>query len=98
VAERFAGCLRDDDMVARMFGDVFAGVCEDIDDDSTVTPIVRRLRKALARPFEVDGDHVELAVSIGTAMALPHDRPEQAIRRAENARTPMSPKGPIERP
>lgn len=85
VAERFDGCLRDDDMVARMFGDVFAGVCEDIEDSSTITLIVKRLAKVFARPFTIDGEQVPLLVNLGTAVAEPGDRPEQAIRRAENA-------------
>jgi diguanylate cyclase (GGDEF)-like protein len=83
VAERFRSCLRDDDMVARMFGDIFAGVCEDIDDPATVSAIVDRLRTALRRPYAVDGHQVHVTVDVGTAMAQPGDRPDAAIRRAE---------------
>lgn len=72
-------------MVARLFGDVFAGVCEGIDDLSTVDLIVHRLTRAFAEPYQVAGKKQSLTVNLGVAITEPGDQPEQALRRAENA-------------
>jgi diguanylate cyclase (GGDEF)-like protein len=86
VAERFRSCLRDDDMVVRMFGDVFAGVCEEITDTKAVDLVMGRLARAFARPFVVGGAAVDLHVSIGSSLSSTEaSRPEQLLAGAEGA-------------
>lgn len=85
IAERFTACLRDDDMVARMYGDVFAAVCENINEPGTVERITDRLAHVLAEPYQLAGSRVPLHVSIGTTIARAHDDVTTTIRRAEDA-------------
>lgn len=83
VASRFRSCLREQDMVSRMFGAMYAGVCEAVDDPAGPTAIVSRLTKAFARPYRIDGRRATVKVNVGTVFANPDELPERAIQRAE---------------
>ncbi|MFN7001069.1 MAG: ribonuclease P protein component, partial [Elioraea tepidiphila] len=69
VAERLLACARDGDTVARLGGDEFAVVQVGIDKSEAASALARRLLAALAKPFVVDGQAVELGASIGVALA-----------------------------
>jgi diguanylate cyclase (GGDEF)-like protein/PAS domain S-box-containing protein len=77
VATRLRNCLRTSDTagvwaetphtVARIGGDEFTVLLDDIKDPSDAVLVAERIRKALQRPFEVEGQEVYTAVSIGIA-------------------------------
>ncbi len=69
VAERLLACARDGDTVARLGGDEFAVVQVGIERGEAASALARRLLAALAKPFLVDGQTVELGASIGVALA-----------------------------
>jgi diguanylate cyclase (GGDEF)-like protein len=69
VAERLLACARDGDTVARLGGDEFAVLQVGIDTGEAASALARRLLAALAKPFVVDGQAVELGASIGIALA-----------------------------
>jgi diguanylate cyclase (GGDEF)-like protein len=84
VAERLAGRLRGDDLVARMGGDEFAVLV------ATATPaemaaIVDRLTASLRKPVEVAGHELLVGASVGVADSTGTDDPYEVLRRADVA-------------
>jgi diguanylate cyclase (GGDEF)-like protein len=69
VAERLRGCVREGDMVARLGGDEFAVLQVGIERGEAAAALARRVLAALAKPFSVDGQAIQLAASIGVALA-----------------------------
>ena len=68
IADRLKKCLRHGDSIARMAGDEFAILLENLNDVSQATELANRIQVAIARPFKVGGQEVFTAVSIGIAM------------------------------
>jgi diguanylate cyclase (GGDEF)-like protein len=67
VAERLAGVLRPGDTLARMSGDEFVILCEDLTDPSHADAIVARTDAALALPFVLADTELRITGSIGLA-------------------------------
>ena len=58
VAQRLTGLLRPGDTLARLSGDEFVILCEDLDDPAAADAIAARLDAELARPFVLSGVEV----------------------------------------
>jgi diguanylate cyclase (GGDEF)-like protein len=67
VAGRLTAVLRPGDSVARLSGDTFAVLCEDLADASDADAIAVRFDQALAAPFVLSGVALPIAASIGIA-------------------------------
>jgi len=67
LAERLRRALRPSDTVARLAGDEFVVVCEDVDDGPAVAEIADRLLAAVERPFRIDGADAQVSASIGVS-------------------------------
>jgi diguanylate cyclase (GGDEF)-like protein/PAS domain S-box-containing protein len=67
VAERLAGELRGDDVLARFGGDEFVVLLEDVDDERTAWRTANRLAAALKEPFALGGHQRFLTASFGIA-------------------------------
>jgi len=67
VAQRLRGCMRSADTVARMGGDEFAILLEDLNDVDGPEIAAERIAEALATPFHLDGRDVVVRASIGIA-------------------------------
>jgi diguanylate cyclase (GGDEF)-like protein len=67
LAERLRRALRPSDTVARLSGDEFVVVCEDVDNGPAVTEIADRLLAAVERPFRIDGVDARISASIGVS-------------------------------
>src|SRR5207245_4468832 len=85
VGPRLRSEIRPEDMVARLGGDEFAVLLPKT--DATAAPLTAaRLLEVLERPFEVEGQHLDVAVSIGLAMSPDDgDDPDTLLRRADIA-------------
>jgi diguanylate cyclase (GGDEF)-like protein len=68
VADRLRGGLRDGDVLARLAGDEFVAVCEDIDDEG-IDALGARLLAALRSPVTLRCADVRLRASIGIAVS-----------------------------
>lgn len=69
VARRFSNLLRGEDTVARISGDEFVFLCEDLADEDEAATIGRRIEEAFERPFVIGGLRLSMSASIGTAVA-----------------------------
>jgi diguanylate cyclase (GGDEF)-like protein len=67
VAERLTGVLRPGDSLARLSGDEFVVLCEDLDGPSQADAIADRVDAALTVPFILPGVEVHMTASIGIA-------------------------------
>jgi diguanylate cyclase (GGDEF)-like protein len=67
VAERLTGVLRPGDTLARLSGDEFVILCEDLEDASEADPIAGRFDEAFSLPFALSGIELQVEASIGIA-------------------------------
>jgi diguanylate cyclase (GGDEF)-like protein len=86
VAERLTQLLRPGDSVARLSGDEFVILCEDIDDATSVDSLAVRLDAELSRPFHLSGLELTATASIGIAFTgRGIDSPEELLLDADLA-------------
>jgi diguanylate cyclase (GGDEF)-like protein len=86
VARNIISALRTCDTVARIGGEEFVVVCEDVDSEGDVSRLVDRLLEAIRRPVVVDGHTARLSASIGVALPSPrHETSEALVRMADVA-------------
>jgi diguanylate cyclase (GGDEF)-like protein len=85
VSSRLTDVLRPGDTLARLSGDEFVVVCGDLNDEGQIEGLATRLGTAIATPFELAGQIVELSASIGIAFAGQRNDPEQLLQRADIA-------------
>ena len=67
-AQRLTNQIREVDILARPGGDEFLVVLVDPDDEAAAVEVAERIRRALARPFDVGGIRLHLTASVGVAM------------------------------
>jgi diguanylate cyclase (GGDEF)-like protein len=95
VAERLSELLREADTVARIGGDEFIVLCEDIDSVQRPVEIARRIIAELKRPFSLSsGSAVSISASVGIAHANGTDGPDDLLVRADAAMYAAKQRGP----
>jgi len=86
VARRLEACLRPSDTLARLGGDDFAIVLEDLRAARDVTRVAERIHEQLVAPFTIQGHDVFCSASIGIALSTSgYERPEDMLRDADTA-------------
>jgi diguanylate cyclase (GGDEF)-like protein/PAS domain S-box-containing protein len=76
-AERVRSCLRETDTVARMGGDEFYVLIEELADSQYAANIAEKILQEAARPFYVNNQECHLSASIGIAI-YPEDSGDAA--------------------
>jgi diguanylate cyclase (GGDEF)-like protein len=86
VADRLTRLLRPGDTLARLAGDEFVILCEDLDEAGQVEVIARRIDTALSESFVLDDTEIKVSASVGIAFAgRGDDVPEQVLQDADTA-------------
>jgi len=85
VAERLQARLRPEDFLARFGGDEFAILCAPSGSDGGAA-LGRRVARAFASPFTIEGQQVRVTASVGIAVAPVHgDNVDDVMRHADIA-------------
>ena len=85
VAQRMAGCLRADDLLARLGGDQFALIVQPADTPAAEAT-ARRVLNVVAQPIELEGAIFTLTCSIGMAIAPAQgSHADELVRHADGA-------------
>ena len=85
VARRLVASVRSHDVVARLGGDEFVVVLGDVVDPERLHAIAEKCRAAVSVPIDVDGDPVEISVSVGGVLAAPYEDADEVLKRADAA-------------
>jgi diguanylate cyclase (GGDEF)-like protein len=94
VGERLERALRPADTVARISGDEFVVLCDELDRDEQVEVVASRVVDSLGTPFLISDLDVRISASVGIAFASQtnHD-PEQLMHAADTAMYQVKRKG-----
>ncbi len=79
VAVRLQHCMRASDTVARIGGDEFVALLEEVDGRQGAGIAADKILHALTQPFEVAGHRLEIAASIGVALYPEHAEEQNAL-------------------
>ena len=86
IAHRLERCLRSVDTMARIGGDEFVILLDNITDSSDATKTAERLQRSLRSPFNLSGHEVFTTVSIGIALStIAWEQPGNFLRDADTA-------------
>jgi diguanylate cyclase (GGDEF)-like protein/PAS domain S-box-containing protein len=85
VSERLERCLRPGDVVARLAGDEFCILVDDIAGGDDAIRIAERVQEELASPFQLNGHRIFASASIGIATSDTELGPEHLLRDADTA-------------
>ncbi len=78
-AVRFKRVLRDSDMIARMGGDEFILVLDDIKEMHAVSTTARRVLEAFEQPVVVSGESIQVRLSIGVSIFPTNGETREAL-------------------
>lgn len=94
VANRIERCLRSGDVLARIGGDEFAIVVNDIRQAGDATHFAQRVKAEIMRPFIVSGKEIFISSSMGIVFNNEtHDSTEAILRDANTSLTQAKQKG-----
>ena len=79
VGVRLRGSVRRGDLVARIGGDEFAILQMANASPQAAESLARRINRAIATPFEIDGHEVRIVTSIGIRLSTPQDKDPQLL-------------------
>jgi diguanylate cyclase (GGDEF)-like protein len=85
VSHRLRACMRGEETIARMGGDEFTILVEDVTDPSDAIRVAQRIQFSFTQPFLLDGLEVFKSASIGIALTLPDTSAETVLQNADIA-------------
>ena len=86
IARRLEGCVRPGDTVARVGGDEFTILLEDVTDVAEAVSVAERIQQELKLPFTLSGRDVFTTVSVGIAPGSnSYNQPDEILRDADTA-------------
>jgi len=85
VSNRLRACLRSDGTIARMGGDEFTVLVEDVSDPSDAIRVAERIQSSFEQPFLLEGLEVFKSTSIGIALTSPEISAAAVLQNADIA-------------
>lgn len=85
VACRLARCVRESDTVGRIGGDEFAVLLTNLRQAGDADAVVEKIRRAIAVPFDLQGERLTISASIGVAVYPDDGEDRAALLRAADA-------------
>ena len=86
IIDRLKSILRSCDTIARIGGDEFAMLVEDVDNLNEVKQVAERIREEMAKPFNLNNQDLFASVSIGIAgWSRKYTQPDVLLRDADTA-------------
>jgi diguanylate cyclase (GGDEF)-like protein/PAS domain S-box-containing protein len=86
IAARIQRCVRREDTLARLSGDEFAILVEDVGGTDEAYALGRRIQDHLKAPFNIDGHELFASLSVGIVLSGPsHTTPTDLLRDADLA-------------
>jgi diguanylate cyclase (GGDEF)-like protein len=86
VAQKLKSCIRPGDTVARLSGDEFTMLIDDVHSLQEVTQITERIHREVSEPLVLEGKDVFTTTSIGIALSTSdYTDPEELLRDADIA-------------
>ena len=85
VSNRLRACMRSDGTIARMGGDEFTVLVEDVTDPSNALRVAERIQSSFAQPFLLQGHEVFKSMSIGIALTSAGVPAEAVLQNADIA-------------
>jgi diguanylate cyclase (GGDEF)-like protein/PAS domain S-box-containing protein len=85
VSNRLRACMRSDGTIARMGGDEFTILVEDVNDPSDAIRVAERIQSSFTRPFLLEGLEIFKSTSIGIALTSPQTSAEAVLQNADIA-------------
>ncbi len=79
VAHRLTQLVRPGDTLARVSGDEFVFLCEDLRTADDIETLATRIDQALSLPFSVSGRQITMSASVGMAYAGPGEAIDQQL-------------------
>ncbi len=94
VAETLRGCVRPGDTVARLFGDEFAVLLENVNGVAEAIRVADRIAERLSTPFVVKSREIFVGASIGIDLSTADQKgPDELLRNADLAMYAAKSKG-----
>ena len=84
-AERLRAQARECDTIARVGGDEFLLLLEDVSNAADAIAVARRVLDTLARPFRVERKEVEISCSVGVVVYPDHGERDKLVAHADAA-------------
>ena len=85
IAHRVKTCMRQNDILARVGGDEFAVLLDDVSGEEEASSVATRIQQALSISFNLLGQEVYTTMSIGIALGSNHAGVSDILRDAETA-------------
>ncbi|HEY0764574.1 MAG TPA: diguanylate cyclase [Pyrinomonadaceae bacterium] len=86
IAQRVKTCMRQGDVLARVGGDEFAVLLDDVSGEEEASSVATRIQQALAISFNLHGEEVYTTLSIGIALGANYaEQVSDMLRDAETA-------------
>jgi diguanylate cyclase (GGDEF)-like protein/PAS domain S-box-containing protein len=86
ISRRLQAVLREGDTIARMGGDEFAILVEDVEGPDQIDRTAERILQELTSPFTLGAQSIYTSASIGIALgSMDYDTPEEILRNADTA-------------
>ena len=84
-AGRLCAAVRGSDLVARLAGDEFTVLLEDLDREQDALDIARKILARVSEPIRLDGAELRVGISIGIAMFPAHGGDGESLLRQADA-------------